>query len=212
MGLRQRLRRATRDQHQALEALPLFEAMAQGSLPRSAYVAWLRVMAVVVDATERELDACGHAALRRLWTPQMRKRSLLQADLRAFEDVSVSTTPATEPLLALVELVRGWSLEDPARLIGVLYVLEGSTLGGRTLRTRLAERYAREGEGVAYISSYGPRTGSMWASLCRELDALELSDDVAARVVDAAQRFFSQLGEVMRTLSGTHARAARGDG
>ncbi|MEM9457965.1 MAG: hypothetical protein AAGF11_27550 [Myxococcota bacterium] len=141
MGLWARLRRTMADPHEALAARPLFEAMARGELPRPNYVAWLRVMAVVVDTVEQALDASDHADLASVWSPPMRTLPLLRADLPVFDEVSVRATSAVEPLLALVRIVRCWAREEPVCVLGALYglyALTVSTLDGAHVHQRLA--------------------------------------------------------------------------
>lgn len=195
------------DPHQALAARPLFEAMVRGELPRPTYVTWLRVMAVVVDTVEQALDGADHADLASVWGPQMRTLPLLRADLPVFDALSVSTTSAIEPLLALVHTVRRWAREEPVCLLGVLYGLQGPMLGGERVHERLAERYGLTGAGLAYVSSYtartregpGARTGAA-ASLGRSLDALDPSEHATQQVIDAARRFVAELGEIVGAL------------
>lgn len=198
------------DPHEALAARPLFEAMARGELPRPNYVAWLRVMAVVVDTVEQALDASDHADLASVWSPPMRTLPLLRADLPVFDEVSVRATSAVEPLLALVRIVRCWAREEPVCVLGALYglyALTVSTLDGAHVHQRLAERYGLTGAGLAYVSSYASRAeaemgavASLGPKLGPKLDGLDLSEHATGQVIDAARRFVAELGEIVGAL------------
>jgi len=62
-------------------------------------------------------------------------------------------------------------LRDDAESLGSLYVMEGSTLGGRTILQNVDRRLGRRFRaGRAYFSGYGEETGAMWRSFLVRLD------------------------------------------
>jgi heme oxygenase len=199
-GLHQQLRLAAREEHERLQQYPLFRAMMDGLLPLSSYVAWLRVMTTVVGVLESEVEANAERGLGRVWQPSMRKLPLLQTDVAEFDAVPRTATQAIMPTLALVETLRRWGRGDGASLIGGLYVFEGSSLGGKVLRKRLADQYRLEGRGLAYVSAYGKATQSRWRGFCKRLDALDLGEHDEARAVAAANTVFRRLGQIVKRL------------
>jgi heme oxygenase (biliverdin-IX-beta and delta-forming) len=55
------------------------------------------------------------------------------------------------------------ALDTVGRLMGSMYVMEGSTLGGRLIAPHIARLFNLDsGRGNAYFEGYGERTGSMW--------------------------------------------------
>lgn len=61
-------------------------------------------------------------------------------------------------------------VNDTASALGVMYVLEGSTLGGQVLRRAMAERLGIDAErGGAYLDVYGSATGRNWRSFLERL-------------------------------------------
>lgn len=83
--------------------------------------------------------------------------------------------------LAMPGTVR---LAGPAAAMGALYVLEGSTLGGRVIGRHIAALHGIEGDGLAYYRGYGPNTGAMWAVFRARLGGL--SGDAAAEAAALA--------------------------
>jgi heme oxygenase len=53
-------------------------------------------------------------------------------------------------------------LDTAARILGSMYVLEGSTLGGQILLRHMRSRFALNEAGCAFFSGYGEQTGAMW--------------------------------------------------
>jgi heme oxygenase len=76
---------------------------------------------------------------------------------------------------------------------GSMYVMEGSTLGGRFIAPHVAERLdLAPGRGNAYFEGYGPRTGSMWNAF-RETAAASVPESQYDDAVKAAIATFESL-------------------
>jgi heme oxygenase len=116
---------------------------------------------------------------------EARRRSpLLAADLRFFS-ASLPT-----------ELYSGPSF-SPAQehlVLGTLYVIEGSTLGGQHIARRVEHVLSLSpNEGNSYFCGYGDDTGLMW----RQFQAMlvEIPEDRAESVILAAQTLFADFTE-----------------
>jgi len=83
-------------------------------------------------------------------------------------------------------------LPGPAAAMGALYVLEGSTLGGRVIGRHIATAHGLAEDGLAYYTAHGARTGAMWSAFRTRLDTFE---EEADEVVAAANGTF----DAMRT-------------
>jgi heme oxygenase len=74
--------------------------------------------------------------------------------------------------------------------MGALYVLEGSTLGGRVIGRHIAATHGLTGEGLAYYAGHGTRTGAMWSAFRARLDGF---DGEGEAVVAAANETFDAM-------------------
>jgi heme oxygenase len=196
-----RLRAETRAQHDATEAIPFSAAIVTGSLPLASYAAQLAAYVPVHASLERALAATGHPALRRVWEPGMRRVDLLHADLAAL-GFSETDLPATTRAAStdLARWVEDTARTTPVALLGILYVLEGSTLGGAVLRRHLAAAYALTDEGLRYYSPYGTHPKPHWVAFSARMNALDLFDAEADAIVDAARATFDGIGRILVTL------------
>ena len=84
--------------------------------------------------------------------------------------------------------------------LGILYVLEGSTLGGQFIMRRLAGRFCVSPVfGGRFFSSYGPRVGSMWRCYVDVIERAGRTSDAADAIersaVLAFQTFESWLSD-----------------
>jgi heme oxygenase (biliverdin-IX-beta and delta-forming) len=118
-----------------------------------------------------------------------RKLSLLSRDLVA----TGSDLRAVEKLPRMPAVPE---CHDAAGGFGCLYVLEGATLGGRTLLPRV-ERTLGLGptHGAEYLASYGERTALMWRDFGCALDAWCIGFERSTRARAAAIATFDSLGQ-----------------
>lgn len=111
------------------------------------------------------------------WLEDRRKTPLLRSDLLYFE---------REPsALALCPELPGGG--TAAEMAGVMYVLEGSTLGGQLLAKHFARTLSvRPGEGGSFFAGYGARTGAMWQAF---RERAEREGDAHRSIAPALQTF-----------------------
>jgi heme oxygenase (biliverdin-IX-beta and delta-forming) len=86
-------------------------------------------------------------------------------------------------------------LDTVGGLLGSMYVVEGSTLGGRFIAPHVAKLFHLDtGHGNAYFEGYGERTGSMW----------NVFRDTASATVPATQ-YDMAVTSAIATFDGLHA-------
>ena len=116
-----------------------------------------------------------------------RKLPLLERDLLALG--AAADALRRLPLCAAVP-----PCGDAAEAFGCAYVLEGATLGGRTLLPAVATRLGFTAErGAAYLASYGAAVGDMWRSFGAALDRCCAGARQQARAAEAATATFVAL-------------------
>lgn len=166
--MRGRLREATNDAHQRLHGHDGFAAAAKGDISRPDYIDLL----VRLYGFHRPFEQAAREAAAFDLAGRGRA-DMLAADLAAFGvDASAS------PLCAEVRIDR-----DEPILLGALYVVEGSTLGGAHIARALGRRYC-EGERRFFLG-YGERQGVMWRALVERLETLA-EDSAAADLATAS--------------------------
>jgi heme oxygenase (biliverdin-IX-beta and delta-forming) len=83
---------------------------------------------------------------------------------------------------------------DPAAAFGCAYVLEGATLGGRTLLPLVQSRLGLTAQsGATFLASYGEEVSSKWRSFGAALDAWCFLPDREACAARAAVATFEAL-------------------
>ncbi len=95
------------------------------------------------------------------------------------------------------EFMACWS----RRLLGFLYVLEGSTLGVAVVRPLIARGFHLEDpQGMAYLNNYGDEVDARWSEFKLRMNALTLSVEERQQILKTASDFFNKLETVFLAL------------
>lgn len=175
--LARRLRHETRDAHVALESvLPI----AKREVSIADYRDHLRFLLSVHDPLESRLRRVPSLDRALPDLTQRFKTDKLRRDLGGASD-------GPRPGDGLLP-----EPQTAVQALGVLYVLEGATLGARTLVPALGTRGVIPGPvGTTYLRGYGARTSVMWKRLGDALDHVPPSR--ADEVVSWARTMFASL-------------------
>lgn len=126
--------------------------------------------------------------------PSRRKAPLLKGDLAAcgLSAAAIAAMPECPVLPAMPALPQA---------LGVLYVLEGSTLGGQFIRKEVSRRLGLgPGTGCAFFAGYGDQTGPLWRAFCISLTDFTqahpgMGDAIVSTAAETFERFEAWLGE-----------------
>ncbi|MER2103094.1 MAG: biliverdin-producing heme oxygenase [Pseudomonas atacamensis] len=174
----QDLRAGTAELHIALEKrLPFFS----DTLDTPAFERLMQAYYGFYQPLEQALLASGAVPNDFNLLPRL-KADTLRADLRAL-GATADDLPLCEDLPVI---------DSSAASLGVLYVLEGATLGGQILRREIAARLNLDADnGAAFLDVYGAATGRRWREFIEYLSNRPMAASERAAVVSAAQITFS---------------------
>ncbi|MGY2238203.1 biliverdin-producing heme oxygenase [Pseudomonas gingeri] len=83
------------------------------------------------------------------------------------------------------------AIDSGAACLGVLYVLEGATLGGQILRREVSRRLGLDADtGAAFLQVYGSATGRRWLDFIEYLGSRPMEAGEREAVVTEAQSTF----------------------
>jgi heme oxygenase len=169
------LRAATEAAHRQLEErMSLLDA----GLTLARYRGYLERFHGLYRPLEARLDRLPFADAGLSLAPR-RKVPMLEADL-----LRLGTDPGSLPVCTALP-----SVGTLAEGLGVLYVLEGATLGGQVIRRHLDSRLGvGPDNGGAFFVSYGARVGEMWSTFQLALGAFAATHPEARGALIGAAR------------------------
>ncbi|MBF9143986.1 biliverdin-producing heme oxygenase [Hymenobacter properus] len=170
-----RLRAETRPYHDALEAGPFNEALRAGAPTTAGTVQFLERMFGFLEPYETALRQ-HEAEFGPAWElPKRYRAHLILEDLQR---------PAADPGLPLCPAMP--LLHTLPQLLGAMYVLEGSTLGGQVITKQLEKAGIPQRR---YFAGYGERTGPMWKAFGQLLTETATPATADEIVASAARTF-----------------------
>ena len=184
-----RLREETAPMHQKIEANEYAAAMMDNRLTMALYRDYLVKFYGFIKPLELRLFEMDGTETSALSDPSRNKTAWLVQDLTA-----LGLSP--EAIGELPQCDRLPEIATRAQALGVLYVLEGSTLGGQMITKKLAQYLPIDPDvNGHYFNSYGAQTRERWQSFRQELLAEADSEAKETEIVEAARQTFSLLDE-----------------
>jgi heme oxygenase len=180
-----RLRSETASDHAAVEnTMPLLG----DGLNREAYAKILTRLHPIVSAWETHLPL--HPQRPNVAFVMERSRlTLLERDLDALN------AGCNEPASCNLP-----DFPNRAQLLGAMYVMEGSRLGGQIIARHVEDvLHLTFGEGTAYFRGFGDGTGPMWKEFINYLNT-EVPNDQTDEVIVGAKKMFAAFGTWMHNL------------
>lgn len=182
--MRARLRAATDDVHQALHHAAPFAAIAEGRATPEAYGAVLRFLHRY-HAGMTQSCARGAAALS---MPHLGDVHAARVAALAGDLADMGMEPGFAPLP---------ELHDDDFCIGILYTVQGSTLGGRVIYRQL-DSLLPDAAGRRFFRGF-PDDGRDWQALCAALDSCRAAP---AALEAGAKHAFARFAAMLETGAG----------
>jgi heme oxygenase (biliverdin-IX-beta and delta-forming) len=179
----EQLRRETLPDHDSVEqSVPLMDE----ELDVDTYVSCLLKLHGMIAAWEEWAAPHAPAWIQPLLAAR-RRGQLLMLDLTWF---GADTSGEARPTLP--------ELRDATSLLGAMYVMEGSTLGGQLIARHVELVLGlTAGQGNAYFRGHNERTGQLWKEFCDVLRT-KVPDSETDAVIAAAKAMFGVFGSWMR--------------
>ena len=190
------LRGATHQVHVRLNRHSLLVGLTQPGYSLSSYRKLLSAYFQLYSLLEKKINQFLGKHPCELDYSGRRKLPWLSKDIAFFEDGS----PAFVLDMPLAQISQ--EIEHVGQLIGVLYAIEGSTLGGQVISRSLAEHLGlTRSKGACFFNGYGEETLNMWNDfICF---AENIASDANQRIMaeQAACQTFQLFEQVINSLS-----------
>lgn len=193
MSLRDTLKNATQPYHQHLEKGSRMNSILDRTIDLGKYCEIIKIYQNLYSVLEPRLLAFEQSQINGLNYRYQHKLEALNHDLK-----QLNTSPA--PILTTSEWSLVPEIKSLGAYIGVVYVLEGSTLGAQKLAQLLQQNLAIGlDNGGRFFYGYGPKTITHWQQFVQWLDSLSLTSDEEADAIANAQQSFLLFASYLQT-------------
>jgi heme oxygenase len=187
MDIFQSLKEKTKSYHDTIEKNPYAVALFRQRFDNAALMPYLIKFWGFHLPIEERLGAFIEWETHNFDFSKRRKLSLLKKDL-------LSLGLSLEQIENIPLCTDLPELNSFAHALGAMYVLEGSTLGGRVILQHMQKTIER---GCAYFDSYGEETPSMWKEFCNLLGSY--SSNQEDEILSAAVQTYEKLNAWMNS-------------
>jgi heme oxygenase len=185
----ERLKEETGPLHKSLEQLPLSTALVSENISAEEYKEYLRRMYAIMQDVEDNVFPLLEKNVPDL--EQRKKKHLLEKDFDFLKIQAVGTKHL--PVTGSVQMM------SPAYALGILYVTEGSTLGGRVIMKNIQSSLGlTSAKGAAYFTGYGESTGILWKEFIKNLELCQEQNKAADEVIAGAKSAFTAIYNYMK--------------
>jgi len=188
-----KLRNETSSVHQQLEQTSLSMSVMAPVVSTEDYTAYLQTMLTIHKGIEANVFPVLATLLPDIDT--RRKTQLILNDLQQL---------GAEPERSDESFTDDNYTSDPAFNLGILYVSEGSTLGGKVIMKNVLSA-AKTGinEACHFLDAYGDKTGSRWKEFIAAMDQYQLDADEAtrSRIIAGANYGFERTSSLFQKAS-----------
>lgn len=197
-SLADELKSATREAHTKAERHPIQGRMISGRMDRSEYVAYLGQNVAVWRALDAGLATAKDPRVQAIRRAYHEHAPRIAADLAylAPGQAVEGPLPATQAFIALINRVAG----GPG-LLGVWYVLEGSTNGGRFIAKALGPALGLTGlDGLRTLDPHGEAQRERWGAWRTGLDAQAFTAAERQEIIASADATFAAMYDLMEGM------------
>ncbi|MFA6045239.1 MAG: biliverdin-producing heme oxygenase [Phycisphaerales bacterium] len=201
--LSESLKAQSRDWHNLAAGHPFERRLLAGQATRDDYARYLGQLLHVHLALEQPLRgrASGLPVFATVVRPYHFRVSGLLEDLHTLDH-----RPASHPALPatglLCERINDLAAQMPVALLGTLYVLEGSTNGGRFIADVVRRSLTLPpGAGTAYLDPHGPAQHERWQGFKSSLDQLDFRPRDREAIIAAACDAFRGVHDILEDLT-----------
>lgn len=193
-----RLKEGTWDMHQQAEGQALEQNLIKGTLPKDKYVENIAQRYLIhgrMDSLLRKAREVEPRLAEIVEDCQFHTDSA-KRDLQFFgvDPLEVEALPATQEFIKIAQQAFD---EAPICLLGIHYVLEGSTNGARFIAKALRKAYALEGmNGTYLLDPYGEQQRGNWMRFVTTANAQEYSEAELERIIFYARKTFSGITNI----------------
>ena len=173
----EKIREQSAPYHKDLESCSLLQPLASGMISKDHYIEVLKKFYAFFSSLEKNIEGIGK------YLPDFSERRKAEFLLRDIKALGQDTTETFQ-----VEVPQ---VKNDAYAFGCLYVMEGSTLGGKFIFENVQRCLPISNEvGGSFFYGYGKNTGAMWKAFIENLLSFYQHDQRENEILEGVKDTF----------------------
>ena len=178
----QELKQATAISHQELEDLAISKSLLSADVEITDYLNYLQSMEDIIVDVENQVFPYLENEISQL--NERRKVGLIAKDLAVLN--SQKRNPISTDIW-VPGATKGFAM-------GIFYVIEGSSLGGRVIYKHVQKKLGLDAEnGAAFFYGYAENTGTFWKEFLMQLVSFEEQNGAGSQIIAGANHAFEAI-------------------
>lgn len=176
--------------HRKLEQTPVTATLMSPALEKEHYIQYLAAMREVIAWTEKNVFPVIAPIIDDV--ESRRKLSAIDNDLSGLQADNHHFSHEFNP---------SPSSNTSASMLGFMYVVEGSSLGGMVILKQIQQRNFINAGTISFLSIYGKDTGRYWKKFISNLSSYVVKNHIETDVIRGAQQAFNAIDDYFRSLT-----------
>jgi heme oxygenase len=200
--LHQLLKKQTIELHNQAHKIPYIVNFLKNNFLLISYIGHLRALAIIYGTLEYQLSNLENQEIKDFLGNYSPKLPLILSDLEYLKANEVKDImPAICNALHVADKIMLNSVENPYKLLGYIYTLEGSLNGGNVLKKHIIETFNfQNGEATKYLSCFDEKFKSFWDNFVNNLNTKITDNQQKEDILTASNEIFIELMKIYEAL------------
>lgn len=200
--LHQLLKNQTIELHNKAHKIPYVVNFLKNNFSIISYIGHLRALAIIYGTLENQLSNLEKLEIKDILGNYSSKLPLILSDLEYLKaDEVKDIMPAISNALHVADKIMLNSVENPYKLLGYIYTLEGSLNGGNVLKKHISETFNfQNDEATKYLSCFDEKFKSFWYNFVKNLNTKVTENQQKEDILAASNEIFVDLMKVYEAL------------
>ncbi|MFZ4402338.1 MAG: biliverdin-producing heme oxygenase [Bacteroidales bacterium] len=200
--LHQLLKEHTIELHNKVHRIPYISNLKKNDIQIISYVGHLRALAIIYGTLENQFSMIENQEIKNFLENYSPRLPLILADL---ENLNANKTkdiiPAVNIALQLADNVLINSISNPYKLLGFIYTLEVSLIGGEMLNNHISETFNFQNDNaINYLSAINEDFTIFWDSFLSKINTNIIDNQQKDDVISASNEIFYDLIKIYESL------------
>ncbi len=199
--LHQKLKIQTENLHSLAYKVPYINSLLKNELDLICYTEHIRCFAIIHGALEHQLQNIANPFVSSIIEGYLPKFPLLMEDLQSLNaDEQRNIIPAIGGALKIADNILLYSIENPYKLLGYLYVLEGSINGSSILKKHVQKSLNFQDDNCTkYFSAKDENYSVFWNLFIERINKIE-DESIQEDIINAAYEIFWEILKIYESL------------